>query len=296
MKKCIDEFENYLIYNKKVSRNTLDSYLRDVKGFAKFLGTNEIDSFFVCDDKIINDYFDSLKASGKSNATLTRIISSLRSFFQLLILQGYVRSNPAKDVKPQKVQKKLPYILSGKEIDKLLSAPDMEDIKGFRDKAMLELLYATGIRVSELVNLNIDDVNLEIGTLSCTNEKGSRVMPIYPEALKILEDYINRIRSAILTIDSEDALFINMHGGRLTRQGFWKIIKLYAEQAGIEGDITPHTLRHSFATHLLENGAELKDIQEMLGHADISSTQIYTQVMKNKFKDVYNKYHPRANH
>lgn len=294
MKKCISEFETYLI-NKKVSTNTLDSYLRDVKCFLEFLQKNGVDDVFLSDDHILNNYLDYLKESGKCNSTLSRTVSSLRSFFQFLILSGYMQTNPAKSIKLDKVQKKLPHILSNSDIDKLLSAPDVNDIKGCRDKAMLGLLYATGIRVSELINLNINDINIDVGTLNCSNEKGSRIMPIYPEALQILSDYINRVRTAILTDSSEQALFINMQGGRLTRQGFWKIIKLYVEQTGISGDITPHTLRHSFATHLLENGAELKDIQEMLGHADISSTQIYTQVMKNKFKDVYNKFHPRAN-
>lgn len=295
MKKCIDEFESYLIKNKKVSKNTLDSYLRDVRGYVLFLEKHDSYNLFASNSDIVNEYLTSLKLSGKSISTLTRTISSLRSFFQFLILNGYMRTNPAKNIKLDKVQKKLPLILSNSDIDKLLSAPDINDPKGCRDKAMIELLYATGIRVSELINLNLSDINQSIGTITCLNEKGNRVMPIYPDALKVVNDYINRVRAAIVSDEDEQALFINMHGTRLTRQGFWKIIKLYVEQTKIEGDITPHTLRHSFAAHLLENGAELKDIQQMLGHADISSTQIYTHVMKNKFKDVYNKYHPRAN-
>ena len=295
MENYISEFEAYLINTKKVSINTLDCYLRDVNGFNVFLDKNNISDILFCNSDIINKYFDELKKSGKSNSTLTRIISSLRSFFQFLIFRGYIKANPTQAIKLEKVQKKLPHILSSSDIDKLLSAPNTSDIKGCRDKAMIEVLYATGIRVSELVNLDIGDINMDIGTLTCSNGRGSRVMPIYPEALKALNEYIARVRDAILMSEVEPALFINMHGGRLTRQGFWKIIKNYASQAGIDGEITPHTLRHSFAAHLLENGAELKDIQAMLGHADISSTQIYTQVMKNKFKDVYNKYHPRAN-
>jgi len=203
-------------------------------------------------------------------------------------------SNPAKAIKLEKSVKKLPQILSGKEIELLLSQPDTKELKGCRDKAMLELLYATGIRSSELIDLNVQDINIHTGTLSCNNGKMERIIPVYSTAVTAISDYISRARSLIITPEGGQALFTNLNGRRLTRQGFWKIVKGYAEQAGIVKEITPHTLRHSFALHLLENGAELKDIQLMLGHADISSTQVYVHLLNDHFKEVYNNCHPRA--
>lgn len=292
MQEFIDEFREYLIEYKHSSPNTLDSYLRDVTYFSHYLGTRD---FLEVDQKLVEEYISHLKEQGKSDSTITRNVASLRSFYQYLLMKGYLEENPVRAVKTAKAPKKMPTILSTKEVDMLLRAPDEKDPKGCRDKAMLELLYATGLRVSELIALDVEDINLSVGILNCQGGHIKRTLPIYPEALEVLSDYINRVRGKIIPVEENHALFVNLNGKRLTRQGFWKIIKSYAEISHIKTEITPHTLRHSFAAHLLENGAQLKDIQEMLGHADISSTQIYAQVVKNKFKDVYNRYHPRAN-
>ncbi|MEG2119193.1 MAG: tyrosine-type recombinase/integrase, partial [Pseudoflavonifractor sp.] len=195
---------------------------------------------------------------------------------------------------PAKVERKLPQILTNKEVDTFLEQPDASDAKGCRDKAMLELLYATGIRVSELIGLNLEHLNLSAGFLRCVGRDKERVIPLYPAAVRALADYITHVRPQMIEQPDEQALFVNMSGERMSRQGFWKIIKHYQAKAEIKKDITPHTLRHSFAAHLLENGADLRSIQEMLGHADISSTQIYAQLVNQKLKDVYNKAHPRA--
>ncbi|MGX8702541.1 tyrosine recombinase [Caproiciproducens sp.] len=294
MKDYCSDFSNYLVNKKAVSANTLDSYLRDVGHFLSFLEENGPDDPTQADPDFINTYVANLTESKKSNATITRNIASIRCFYQYLILTGQTDSNPAKAVKLEKTVKKLPQILSGKEIELLLSQPDTQESKGCRDKAMLELLYATGIRASELVDLNIQDINIHTGMLSCKNDKSERLIPVYPTAVNAISEYIIRVRSLIITPDGGQALFTNLNGRRLTRQGFWKIVKGYAEKAGIVKEITPHTLRHSFALHLLENGAELKDIQMMLGHADISSTQVYVHLLNDHFKKVYNNCHPRA--
>ena len=202
--------------------------------------------------------------------------------------------NPVHNIKLEKAEKKLPQILSGKEVELLLEQPKCSDMKGYRDKAMLELLYATGIRVSELINLNYDDVSLSGGFIRCAGNGKVRIIPLYPEALQAMSDYMEDIRPKMIAVPTEQSLFVNVSGERMSRQGFWKIIKYYQEKAHIDKDITPHTLRHSFAAHLLENGADLRSIQEMLGHSDISSTQVYAQLVKQNLKAVYNKYHPKA--
>lgn len=214
--------------------------------------------------------------------------------YSYFVSDGHLSANPAEGVSADKAEKKLPHILSGKEVDTLLSQPNGLDPKGCRDKAMLELLYATGIRVTELIDLNVSDVNLDTELIRCDSKGRERYIPLYHEAVKALSAYLYTVRAHIVASNEEEALFVNMNGGRMSRQGFWKVIKFYQHKAGIEKDITPHTLRHSFAAHLLENGADLRSIQEMLGHADISSTQIYTQIVKKQLKDVYNKSHPRA--
>lgn len=287
-------FSDYLVNNKSVSANTLDSYMRDVAHFLSFLNVKGLDNPNLVDNEIMNDYVAKLKEFKKSNATITRNIASIRCFYQYLILHNMTDSNPAKAIRIEKTEKKLPQILSGKEIQLLLSQPDGKDPKGCRDKAMLELLYATGIRASELIDLNVQDINLHTGMLNCSNGKTERIIPVYSTAISAISDYILRARSLIITSEGGQALFTNLNGRRLTRQGFWKIVKSYADQAGIVKEITPHTLRHSFALHLLENGAELKDIQMMLGHADISSTQVYVHLLNDHFKEVYNNCHPRA--
>ena len=242
----------------------------------------------------INEYLLHMNHSGKSPATVTRSTASIKSFYNYMVQIGAVKTNPAKAVVAMKVERKYPEILTNREVELFLEQPKCVDEKGFRDHAMLELLYATGIRVSELIGLNVNDVNLSAGFIRCQSKGKERIVPLYPAAVKALEDYVKDIRPRIVANEEEQALFVNMNGERMSRQGFWKIIKYYQEKAEIDKDITPHTLRHSFAVHLLENGADLRSIQEMLGHADISSTQIYTHVIKKQLKDVYNKAHPRA--
>jgi integrase/recombinase XerD len=242
----------------------------------------------------IERYIDWLKKNGKSAATISRSVASLKCYFGFLILTSKTANNPLLNIETIKAVKKLPQILTSREVELLLEQPECTDMKGYRDKAMLELLYATGIRVSELISLDKDDVNLSTGLICCRSSDKERLIPLYPAAIKAISDYISLVRHQMLALPSEAALFVNMSGERMSRQGFWKIIKHYQEKAHIEKEITPHTLRHSFAAHLLENGADLRSLQEMLGHADISSTQVYTQLVKKQLKDVYNKSHPRA--
>lgn len=288
------EFERYLIGNKGVAGNTLESYMRDLGQFLTFLQRNDVQDVTAANEELLRSYLDLQKKSGRSVATMTRSLASIRCYYQFLILEGHLAFNPAAGIRLQKAEKKLPQILTGKEIEHLLSQPDISDPKGCRDKAMLELLYATGIRVTELTELNVSDLNLQIGIIHCKSDKNERIVPIYPAAVRCLADYLARVRPMLVPSKDNPALFTNMNGVRLTRQGFWKIIKAYTGQAGIKKDITPHTLRHSFAAHLLENGAQLKDIQEMLGHADISSTQVYAQIIRDKYKNNYQRFHPRA--
>ncbi|MCC8121343.1 MAG: site-specific tyrosine recombinase XerD [Oscillospiraceae bacterium] len=286
-------YEQWLRAEKKACANTISAYLRDVKQFLNYLSALNM-TLEQVDVTQMEAYRNTLLSQGKSVATVTRGIASLKSFYTYLQTIGLVNSNPAKEVAFMKTERKLPEILTHTEGDLLLSQPDCTDVKGYRDKAMLELLYATGIRVSELINLNVSNLNLSANLLYCENRGKERMIPLYPSAVQILREYIDRIRPQLVFQPEETALFVNLNGHRLSRQGFWKIIKQYQEKAGIYKDITPHTLRHSFAAHLLENGADLRSIQEMLGHSDISSTQIYTQVVGQRLKAVYAKAHPRA--
>lgn len=289
----LKEYEVYLITEKKASLNTLSSYLRDVGQYFRWAedeGVAAVDA----EQEDIERYVKHLAGKGKSVATVTRSLASLKSFYTFLMGAGAMSVNPAKGITPAKVERKLPRILTSKEVDIFLEQPQPTDAKGCRDKAMLELLYATGIRVSELIGLNVEHLNLTAGFVRCVGRGKERVIPLYPAAVRVLAEYVNRVRPQMLEHRGENALFLNMNGERMSRQGFWKIIKHYQDRAGIQKEITPHTLRHSFAAHLLENGADLRSIQEMLGHADISSTQIYIQLVNQKLKDVYNKAHPRA--
>ena len=286
-------YEKWLTTEKKAASNTLSSYLRDVRQFLTYLSANGLEPERV-NQRILEQYVKHLTAQGKSTSTITRSIASLKSFYTYLLIEGYVTSNPAKSIAPIKAERKLPQILTSKEVDLFLEQPECSDAKGYRDKAMLELLYATGIRVSELINLDLCNLNLSASIIRCESRGKERIIPIYPSAVRALTEYVEKVRPQMIEQPDEPALFVNLNGRRMSRQGFWKIIKYYQEKAGIKKDITPHTLRHSFAAHLLENGADLRSIQEMLGHADISSTQIYTQVVGQKLKDVYAKAHPRA--
>lgn len=286
-------FSDYLAVQKPNSVNTRESYLRDTMYFLEFLSESDL-SPLDADEEMIQSYVNHLHDLKRSPTTISRNLASVRCFYKFLIFRGLLDTNPAKAIKLEKTVKKLPQVLSGEDIERLLAQPDITEPKGCRDKAMLELLYATGIRASELINLNIKDVNLRSGVLYCRGNKGVRPIPMYPSAVVAVSDYIYRMRSLIAGPDSDNALFVNLNGGRLTRQGFWKIVKSYATEAGIQKELTPHTLRHSFALHLLQNGASVKDIQTMMGHADISSTQVYVQLLDNRVKQVYQDCHPKA--
>ena len=291
---CIDSFEGYLRNEKKASANTLSSYLRDIRQLSSSLSSHSEETLDTADEEELTGYIDHLRSDGKSVATVSRAIASIKGFYAYLVSNGVCEHNPGSVLVPDKTKHKLPEILTSKEIDLLLEQPECTDAKGYRDKAMLELLYATGIRVSELISLDIRDVNLPAGIITCRSKDRERAIPLYNAAVRALAEYIEFIRPQMIASPTEQALFVNVGGERMSRQGFWKLIKCYQAKAGIEKTITPHTLRHSFAAHLLENGADLHSIQEMLGHADISSTQIYSQLVKKQLKDVYNKAHPRA--
>lgn len=286
-------YRSYLTTEKRMSANTVSSYMRDLSQYDQWLKQKKTD-LKRAKNILLQEYVKRLEQLGKSPATMSRFLASSKSFYAYMFAKGYIKTNPTAALKAQKVQRKYPEILTNKEVELFLEQPKCVDEKGFRDHAMLELLYATGIRVSELIDLDVDDLNLPAGLVVCRSKGKERSIPLYPGAVKALQDYVQHIRERIVTNDEEKALFVNMNGERMTRQGFWKIIKYYQEKADIKKDITPHMLRHSFAAHLLENGADLHSIQEMLGHADISSTQIYTHIVKKQLKDVYQKAHPRA--
>lgn len=293
MVQILTDYEEYLVQVKHSSANTVASYMRDLHQFDAYLQTQHI-AVLEADQQVIRDYIAHLQSGGKSPATISRCLASLKSLYAFAVSQGERADNPVAEIHVEKAEKKLPQILTGKEVELLLEQPKCTDPKGYRDKAMLELLYATGIRVSELISLDVSDVNLPGGFIKCGSGGKIRIIPLYPAAIKALSEYIEDIRPKMIAEMDEPSLFVNVSGGRMSRQGFWKIIKYYQEKAQIEKDITPHTLRHSFAAHLLENGADLRSIQEMLGHSDISSTQIYAQLVKQNLKSVYNKYHPKA--
>ena len=291
---CLELFRAYLQDTKKCSKNTLDAYLRDVNQFILYCSQNGAACIESINQEYIVKYIEYLTFIGKSDATKTRIIASLHSYFNFLLIDGIIKNDPTKDVKGPKTARKIPDVLDSKEIMQLLSQPKGHDYKSIRDKAMLEVLYATGLKVSELIDLSIHDINLQIGIIHMHNSKHERIVPLYPAANKHLAEYCTVARPALVQNIGEERLFTNMNGQAMTRQGFWKIIKQYADKAGIKKDITPHTLRHSFAAHLLENGAQLKDIKDMLGHSDISSTQIYAHLIKSKYVQSYAKFHPLA--
>ena len=294
MGKLVAAYESYLMNIRHASDNTVASYLRDVRQFTTYLEQTDGPALEACTQETVCAYVRHLTSIGKSPATVSRCVASLKSFYGYCVSTGAVAQSPVHDIPQQKAEKRLPQILTGREVELLLEQPKCTDMKGYRDKAMLELLYATGIRVTELIDLNIDDVNLSAGVIRCRGKDKERFIPMYPKAVKALADYITIVRPQMIAMPDEQSLFVNVSGERMSRQGFWKIIKHYQKKAKITKDITPHTLRHSFAAHLLENGADIHAIQEMLGHADISSTQVYSQLIKKQLKDVYNKAHPRA--
>ncbi len=293
MEKQIKLFLDFLQNEKKLSDNTLQSYKRDILQFEEYIEKNRI-NYTKMNQEDIKTYLSHLQEIGKKSSTISRNLASIRSFYQFLIRNRKIKHDPTDEVQSPKVEKRIPSVLTSQEVELLLEQPKDVDLKGTRDKAMLEFAYATGMRVTEIISLNIDDINLQEGFVICKTGPKQRNIPLGSLSLKALQEYIESARPILIKNEKEKALFVNVNGKRLTRQGFWKIVKYYKEQAHITKDITPHVLRHSFATHLLQNGADLKAIQTMLGHSDISSTQVYMQFQDSGLKDVYQKAHPRA--
>ncbi len=291
----LDEFLHHLAVERGLAENTLSSYQRDLHQFVSWLTEKEIRAVEQVRRNHIMAYLLGLQKKGRAPATISRQLAALKSFYHFLMQEGAVQQDPTTNLDSPKLAKKLPHVMTPAEVDRLLSMPDAATPSGSRDKAMLELLYAAGLRVSELMALDTTHINLDMGYVQCFG-KGSkeRIVPMGSVAAGSLNEYLEEGRKKLKKHPSETALFINKRGSRLTRQGFWKILKKYAQIAGITKEIAPHTLRHSFATHLLENGADLRSVQEMLGHADIATTQIYTHLTKSRIKEVYDKTHPRA--
>lgn len=294
MNTYVKEYTSFMTDIRHKSLNTVESYKRDVTQYISYLDGTGVTDISSTTKTTVLSYLLYLQKEGRASSTVSRTLASLRSYYLFMMQNGVVKSNPTSNLEAPHVEKKIPKILSGEEVELLLEQPKNCDNKGIRDKAMLELLYATGIRVSELINLDVSDVNVPMSFVRCKGGKKERIIPMGHQAKDALENYINNVRKYMVKDENETALFVNCSGARLSRQGFWKLIKYYQHIAGIETDITPHTLRHSFAEHLLENGADLHSIQEMMGHADISSTQVYSRMMNSKIKDVYAKAHPRA--
>ena len=294
MLNLIDAYQNYLVKVKQASANTVASYMRDIRQFSDWLSLTEQLDVAEAQQVHIRAYLDHLQEDGRSGATLSRNLASLKNFYAYLVSFGFVDQTPVVQIQIERGEKKMPQILTSREIELLLAQPVTTASKGLRDKAMLEVMYATGVRVSELLDLDVEDVNLEIGSIKCSGSRRSRSIPLYPAALRALRVYLQEIRGGMVSDPSERALFVNVSGVRMSRQGFWKILKHYQDTAHIDKEITPHTLRHSFAVHLLENGADLDSLQELMGHSDISSTQMYTQMVNRKLKSVYEKCHPKA--
>ena len=293
MEKQVKLFLDFLKDDKKLSDNTLQSYRRDIEQYEKYVSDNKINYLKVTEETIL-EYMEYLREENKKESTISRSLASIRSFYQYLIRVKKIKKDPTMTIESPKISKRTPNILTSKEVELLLDQPKDVDLKGTRDKAMLEFAYATGMRVTEMISLDIDDVKLDEGYVVCRGRSKSRNIPLGSMSLKALKEYIDDARPYLIRDESEEALFVNVNGTRLTRQGFWKIVKYYKEQAHIEKDITPHVLRHSFATHLLQNGADLKAIQTMLGHSDISSTHVYMQFQDPGIKNEYKKAHPRA--
>lgn len=294
MEECVVQFAEYLEKGKGSTKNTILSYERDLKNFHQFLIQAGISKPQKINVTNIRAYLLYLEKKGRAASTISRNLASLRSFFQFLYKEGYIQEDPTLDVVAPKIEKKLPEILTMEEVGLLLAQPDPKELKGIRDKAMLEVLYATGIRVSELVNLQTDQIHMALGYLRCSYGGKERIIPLGSKAIEALQKYIENARLIMIRDIKEPALFVNCSGTAMTRQGFWKIVKVYAQKASIQKTITPHMLRHSFAVHLVENGADLQSVQEMLGHSDISTTQVYAKLQKNRIKEVYKKAHPRA--
>ena len=293
MEKQIKLFLEFLQKDKKLSNNTLQSYKRDITQYESYINEENL-QYQKVNKEDIKKYLDNLKNIGKKTSTISRNLASIRSFYQYLLRVKKIKEDPTEGIQSPKVEKRVPSVLTSQEVELLLEQPKSVDLKGIRDKAMLEFAYATGMRVTEIITLDIDDVNLKEGYVNCKHTNKQRNIPLGAISIKAIKEYIEKARPYLIKSEDEKSLFVNINGKRLTRQGFWKIVKFYKEQAHIEKDITPHVLRHSFATHLLQNGADLKAIQVMLGHSDISSTQVYMQFQDEGLKSEYRKAHPRA--
>lgn len=289
------DYLHYLKVERGLSENTINSYGIDIKLFLEYLRENEIPSFKQVNKEVIVNYMQSEKNNNKANSSILRSVSSLRKFFQYLAQEKIIEKDPMLLIDTPKKKQHLPQVLTKEEVEKLLRSPNTGQVLGLRDRAMLELIYATGLRISEIINLKLEDLHLTMGTLQ-TLGKGhkERIVPVGDEAIKWVNRYLEEARPKLLKQKRSNYLFLNFHGNNLTRQGVWKNLKAEVRKAGIQKNITPHTLRHSFATHILENGADLRIVQELLGHADISTTQIYTHLSNKQLADIYNRAHPRA--
>jgi integrase/recombinase XerD len=288
----LKEYTDFLKIEKRHSANTVEAYGRDISRFIDFIGDLPLATV---DSALIREFLLKCREEGQDSRSTARYLSSLKSFFKFLCEEGHLEVNPAENLESPRQWRKLPGFLSLVDVEALLAVPDPKTLFGVRDKAMLEILYATGLRVSELVSLKLDDVDLEVGFLRSMG-KGSkeRVVPIGAVAQEAVQDYLLMARGMFLKGKTAHELFITRRGSKMTRQGFWKILKSYALKANISASISPHTLRHAFATHLLERGADLRSVQEMLGHADISTTQIYTHILEERMREVHDRFHPRA--
>ena len=289
------DYLHYLKVERGLSENTIASYGIDLKLFLEYLRENEIPSFKQVNKEVIVNYMQAEKNNNKANSSILRSVSSLRKFFQYLAQEKIIEKDPMLLIDTPKKKQHLPQVLTKEEVEKLLHSPNTGQVLGLRDRAMLELMYATGLRISEIINLKLEDLHLTMGTLQ-TLGKGhkERIVPVGDEAIKWVNRYLEEARPKLLKRKRSNYLFLNFHGNNLTRQGVWKNLKAEVRKAGIQKNITPHTLRHSFATHILENGADLRIVQELLGHADISTTQIYTHLSNKQLADIYNRAHPRA--
>jgi integrase/recombinase XerD len=289
-----DDFERFLINEKHASNNTVNAYMKDLEHFEEFIGSRGLKDFRDASNADIVAYLMELKKEDKSKSTVNRKLTSIRTFYKFLIREGAIKENPAEDIKSPRIDKKEIEYLSIDEINRLMSVPD-ETFKGQRDRAILELMYATGIRASELIDMNLDDCNMRMGFVKCSGEHSkARIIPIGRPARIALENYIYDVRPAMLRGGKCERLFVNYVGEAMTRQGLWKILKEYGEEAGLSVRLTPQIIRNSFAVHMLQNGADIKSIQELMGHEDIAATQAYLAVTKNRIKDVYDRAHPRA--
>ncbi len=293
MEQRIDAFIDYMHTNKKTSTNTELSYKRDLKKLLQYLQNKGFGDYRSVNAAVLQEFVADMQSRNFSAATISRTIASMKAFWQYLLSQGFASEDAASILKAPKIEKKIPEILSEREVTRLLEQPSGDSPKHIRDRAMMELLYATGIRVTELITLKVSDVNLNMGFIVCRDSHKERLIPFGAKAKQALMEYMNKTRDAMIDNPGSDVLFANCSGEEMSRQGFWKIIKYYAKKAGIVADITPHTLRHSFAAHLVENGADLKSVQEMLGHSDISTTQVYANMTHNHLREVYDNAHPR---